>query len=128
MDLLSLVCVGLIVGGLVLVYRRGYPLAQSLVLINLALFMLSIISAWGQPSYLLSPIQRELGFRPVYIGELENLFTVFTHMFVHSGLLHVLFNMLFLFLIGVPLEERVGRKAFALCFFIPGLLALFMET
>lgn len=125
-DLLSLVGLGIIVAGLVLVYRRGYPLAQSLVLINLAVFMLSIVSAWGQPSFL-SPVQRELGFRPVYLGDWENLFTIFTHMFVHSGMLHVLFNMLFLFLIGVPLEERIGRKAFALCFFIPGLLALLME-
>jgi len=49
-------------------------------------------------------------------------------MFVHADLLHVLFNMIFLVLIGVPLEERIGRRNFALCFFIPGLLALLLES
>jgi len=127
-DLLSQISIGTIFLGLALCYRRKYPLAHSLVLINLAVFMLTVISAWGQPSYLLSPVQEELGFRPIYFGELDHIYTIFTQMFVHGGLLHILFNMLFLFLIGVPLEERVGRKAFAACYFIPGLMALVLES
>jgi len=61
-DLYSLVCLALIFSGLLLAYRKGYPLAQTLVLINLAVFLISVVSAWGAPSYLLSPVQRELAF------------------------------------------------------------------
>ncbi len=126
MDLYSLVGLGTIVAVLLLTYLKRYPLAQMLVLLNLGIFLLSTIAAWGSPY--LSEVQRELGFRPYYVGEPAQWFTALTHMFVHADLLHVLFNMLFLMLIGVPLEERIGRRGFALCFFIPGLLALGLEA
>lgn len=126
-DAYSLFGIGVIIAALLLAHLRRYPLAQVLVLINLGMFLLSIIANWGSPYYL-SEVQRELGFRPYYVGEPSNWFTVFTHMFVHADLMHVLFNMIFLILIGVPLEERIGRRNFAICFFIPGLLALLLEA
>jgi membrane associated rhomboid family serine protease len=119
--------IGLISAALLLAYLRRYPLAQVLVLINLGMFLLSTIAAWNSPYYL-SEVQRELGFQPNYVGEPDQWFTVLTHMFVHADLMHVLFNMVFLMLIGVPLEERIGRRNFTLCFFIPGLLALALEA
>jgi len=126
-DLYSLVAIGLILGGLLLAYLKRYPLAQMLVLINLAIFLLCTIASWDSFSFL-SAVQRDLGFRPDYVDQPSHWFTAFTHMFVHADLLHVLFNMIFLVLIGVPLEERIGRRNFALCFFIPGLLALLLES
>lgn len=127
MDPYSLFGIGIILAALLLAYLRRYPLAQVLVLINLGMFLLSTIAAWGSPYYL-SEVQRELGFRPYYAGEMDQWFTALTHMFVHADLMHVLFNMVFLMLIGVPLEERIGRRSFALCYFIPGLLALALEA
>lgn len=127
MDAYSLIGIGIIIAALLLAYLKRYPLAQMLVLINLGMFLLSTISAWDSPYYL-SEVQRELGFRPYYVGEPGQWFTAFTHMFVHADLMHVLFNMVFLMLIGVPLEERIGRRNFALCFFVPGLLALALEA
>jgi len=126
-DTFSLASIGVIVIGLLLAYLKRYPLAQVLVLINLGIFLLSTIAAWDAPNYL-SAVQLELGFRPYYISEPSEWFTVLTHMFVHADLLHVLFNMIFLILIGVPLEERIGKRSFALCFFVPGLLALLLES
>ncbi|MCX6650104.1 MAG: rhomboid family intramembrane serine protease [Methanomassiliicoccales archaeon] len=125
-DLFSLLSLAVIVLGLVIAYYKKYPLAQSLVLINLMVFLLTIMASWDTSG--LSPVQTDLGFRPIYLEEPAHLFTIFTQMFVHGSLTHVLFNMLFLFLIGLPLEERVGRKAFALCYFVPGLIALVLET
>jgi membrane associated rhomboid family serine protease len=126
-DPYSLIGIGVIIAALLLAYLRRYPLAQVLVLINLGLFLLTIISDWGSPFYL-SDVQRELAFRPRYIDEPTNWYTVLTHMFVHADLMHVLFNMVFLMLIGVPLEERIGRRNFAICFFVPGMLALALEA
>jgi len=125
--LYSLVGIGMILGGLLLAYLKRYPLAQMLVLINLGIFLLCTIASWDSFSFL-SAVQSDLGFRPDYLDRPSHWFTVFTHMFVHADLLHVLFNMIFLVLIGVPLEERIGRRNFALCFFIPGLLALGLEA
>ena len=126
-DLYSLLGTGIIIAALLLAYLRRYPLAQVLVLVNLGLFLLTIIANWGSPYYL-SEVQRELAFQPRYVGEPYNWYTVLTHMFVHADLMHVLFNMIFLMLIGVPLEERIGRRNFAMCFFVPGILALALEA
>jgi len=127
-DVYSLISVALIISGLLLAYLKRFPLAHSLVLINLMVFLISTLSAWNLPFYYLSPVEADLGLRPSSLVDISSWYTVFTHMFVHADIMHVLFNMLFLFLVGVPLEERVGRRRFAFCFFIPGLLALSLEV
>jgi membrane associated rhomboid family serine protease len=46
--------------------------------------------------------------------------TIITYMFVHGGILHILFNMLFLFFFGPPLEERWGGREFVKYYVICG--------
>ncbi|MBU4076385.1 MAG: rhomboid family intramembrane serine protease [Euryarchaeota archaeon] len=43
-----------------------------------------------------------------------------THMFLHSGGFHLLFNMLFLYFFGPELERRIGGKRFLTVFFLSG--------
>ena len=47
--------------------------------------------------------------------------TFFSYMFVHAGLLHLLFNMLMLFVFGAPVEARMGSRAFILYYLYCGL-------
>ena len=49
--------------------------------------------------------------------------TLITHIFLHSGPIHLLFNMLFLFFLGPELERRIGGKRFLAVFFISGVVA-----
>jgi membrane associated rhomboid family serine protease len=49
--------------------------------------------------------------------------SLFTCMFVHDGGLHLVFNMLFLWAVGVNLEETWGRSLFALAYLLGGLCA-----
>jgi membrane associated rhomboid family serine protease len=46
-----------------------------------------------------------------------------TSMFLHADLLHLGFNMLFLWVFGSGLEDRVGRPRFLLIYFMGGLAA-----
>lgn len=46
-----------------------------------------------------------------------------THMFVHAGILHLLGNMIFLFLFGCCVEDMIGRLRFAVFYLVSGLLA-----
>jgi membrane associated rhomboid family serine protease len=46
--------------------------------------------------------------------------TFFSYMFVHAGLLHLLFNMLMLFVFGAPVESRMGSRAFILYYLYCG--------
>ena len=46
-----------------------------------------------------------------------------TSMFLHAGLMHLLFNMYALWIFGTVMEEELGRARFALVYFITGLAA-----
>ncbi|MBT2525731.1 rhomboid family intramembrane serine protease [Streptomyces sp. ISL-99] len=57
-------------------------------------------------------------------GAPSGLVTPFTALFVHGSWLHLLGNMLFLFVFGAMAEERMGRIQFALFYLGCGYLAL----
>ena len=52
-----------------------------------------------------------------------NWYMCFTSMFVHAGILHLLGNMIFLFLFGCCVEDLIGRARFAAFYLLGGLLA-----
>ncbi|MCA9551397.1 MAG: rhomboid family intramembrane serine protease [Myxococcales bacterium] len=62
---------------------------------------------------------RRLGFRPGTDG----VWHVFSAMFTHAGLSHLLGNMLFLFLVGTSMEERWGRPRFLIFYLLGGCAA-----
>ena len=47
--------------------------------------------------------------------------TLFTYMFLHAGLMHLLFNMIGLFFFGPRLEARLGSRGFLGLYFLSGL-------
>ena len=47
--------------------------------------------------------------------------TLFTYMFLHAGLMHLLFNMIVLFFFGPRLESRLGARGFLGLYFLSGL-------
>ncbi|MDC7995547.1 rhomboid family intramembrane serine protease [Altibacter sp. HG106] len=51
-----------------------------------------------------------------------------THMFMHGGFLHILFNMYALWAFGSPLEMRWGRKRFLFFYFSAGLGAALIHS
>jgi membrane associated rhomboid family serine protease len=53
---------------------------------------------------------------------------ILTHLFLHAGLWHLLFNMLFLWLVGCNIEERWGPFIFLFLFFSGGMLAALAES
>ncbi|MER7624171.1 rhomboid family intramembrane serine protease [Streptomyces sp. NPDC126503] len=57
-------------------------------------------------------------------GEPRALLTPLTALFVHGSWLHLLGNMLFLYVFGAMTEERMGPVGFALFYVVTGYLAL----
>jgi membrane associated rhomboid family serine protease len=63
-----------------------------------------------------------VGLDQVYIpGMPFRPWTLFTYMFLHAGLMHLLFNMIGLFFFGPRLESRLGSKGFLGLYFLSGL-------
>jgi membrane associated rhomboid family serine protease len=88
-----------------------YNATIALIVINVAVFLLS---------FLFRGIFRYLALVPYLVVRAGAIWQVVTYMFVHAGTFHILFNMLALFLFGVPLERRLGSSEFLLYYFICG--------
>ncbi|WP_185849880.1 rhomboid family intramembrane serine protease [Blattabacterium cuenoti] len=56
-------------------------------------------------------------------------YQIFTHMFVHSKrlFLHIVFNMLALFMFGGQMETLLGIKKFLITYFLSGILAALLQ-
>jgi len=52
---------------------------------------------------------------------------IFTHMFMHGGIEHLLFNMLFLFFVGTGLELSIGSNKFLFLYISAGVGALLLQ-
>jgi membrane associated rhomboid family serine protease len=59
-----------------------------------------------------------LAFSPA--SALRQPWSFFSYMFVHAGLLHLLGNMLMLFVFGTAVESRMGSRAFILYYLLCG--------
>ncbi|HEV7664301.1 MAG TPA: rhomboid family intramembrane serine protease [Chloroflexota bacterium] len=77
----------------------------------------------------LEPFVRRWGLVPQDIvesfhgsAEPAALVTLLTSLFLHSGWLHLLFNLLYLGVFGPPVERRLGPLRFALLFIVSGLV------
>ncbi len=54
--------------------------------------------------------------------------TILTSMFLHAGLLHAAFNMLFLWVFGNNIEDSMGRPRFLLFYLLAGLVAVYAQS
>jgi membrane associated rhomboid family serine protease len=55
------------------------------------------------------------------------IWQIFTHMFMHSDVMHILFNMFALFIFGSVLEMYLGQKRFLFLYFSAGLGAVSLQ-
>jgi membrane associated rhomboid family serine protease len=102
--------------------REGYFITPILIDLNLFVFMLMVFNGLGFLTFEASDLLKWGGnYRPfIQNGEYWRLFT---NIFLHGGLMHVLFNMYGLLYIGTILEPIIGSKRFALFYLITGLIA-----
>jgi membrane associated rhomboid family serine protease len=101
---------------------RYYNVTFILIAVNVAVFLLQLL--WKQV-YIYRNIAYPavyffLGLNPELIIGKSFIWQIFTYMFVHGGYLHILFNMLVLFMFGVQLERRMGSTEFLLLYLVTG--------
>ena len=129
MSIYSILSIIVVLATIITLFLRKYEATLVLILGNLMVYFLTIMSTQGVSfGRSLTPVADELGFRPIYLETGESLYTLLTQMFVHSGFQHILFNMLFLFLIGTQLEMRIGKRRFVTIYLLAGILGVLMET
>lgn len=65
------------------------------------------------------------GANPCEIKQGQDLFALFTSMFMHGGLLHIIGNMLFLWIFADNIESTIGNIRFAIFYILGGLVAAY---
>jgi len=65
----------------------------------------------------------EFAIIPAQVMEGEQLYSLFTSMFMHSGVFHILFNMLYLYIFGNNIEDSMGSRRFLIFYILCGLIA-----
>lgn len=104
--------------------RNKLPIATlAIICVNVIFFIFEIF---------MSPDSLMWTFKTLSFGpETRNPISPFVSMFLHGDIYHISFNMLFLWIFGGPVEERIGSKLFLIYYFGAGLTAgivnVFME-
>jgi membrane associated rhomboid family serine protease len=95
------------------------PAVKALILANVALFVIG----WFIERTAGIRLDSLLGLRPVAVLEGFQVWQPVTYLFLHGGFLHILFNMLALWMFGVELERTWGTRFFLKYYLITGVAA-----
>lgn len=86
--------------------------------LNVLIFGLQLMQGEGYNDFI-----RTFGSIPAEIQAGEDLFTLFTNMFLHADMMHLVGNMLFLWIFGDNIEAVVGNLNFVLFYLLGGVIA-----
>jgi len=101
--------------------KGGYfPLfSYGFILINIAIFLFQLSLNGDQ----LTSFVDYFGNIPIKTLESEDLFTLLTSLFLHGGWMHLVGNMLFLWVFADNIEATIGNLPFLLFYILGGLAA-----
>jgi membrane associated rhomboid family serine protease len=97
---------------------RNAPAVLILILLNAVAFLFELRVGDANDPDILHRIGALEPYAVLAQGEYWRLFTA---LFLHAGLTHLLFNIFALYVLGPPLERSIGTMRFALCYIISGL-------
>jgi membrane associated rhomboid family serine protease len=96
--------------------RNPTPTVILLIAANVVIFLYQLSLGPALPSFV-----AQWGIIPDLIS--RNPWALFTSMFLHGGWLHLLGNMIFLWVFGRNIEDRLGSRSFLLFYILCGLAA-----
>lgn len=115
------------------VSRHHYPyVTVTLVGLNSLVFLVELLVLFMGGEEALNAFVVALGVTPAavtgnQIGPVPAYLTLLTSMFVHSGLTHIGFNMIYLLAFGDNVEDRLGRWRYLVFYLLSGLAAAFAQ-
>lgn len=96
--------------------KRGIPfITIALVAFNIYAFFI----AFSNPDFYFN--NYAFSFNDLYNGK---IYTIFTSLFLHGSIIHLLGNMLFLWVFGKNIEAKIGSLKFAIFYFLCGIISV----
>ena len=95
------------------------PVTRNLLIVNVLMFVATCISPTVMKGLFAMAYPAASDFR---------WWQPLTHMFMHDGIWHILFNMYTLVMFGMVVERVLGTKKFLILFFVTGFGAVLLHT
>ena len=92
------------------------PWVRRLIVANIIVFFLQSVAG----------VTQQLQFVPAFF--IYRPWTAITYMFVHGGIMHILFNMMSLYFFGPRVEERLGSRRFLTLYLISGIAGALLSA
>lgn len=98
----------------------------ALIAINVIVFLSYFPSIGGQDRLLMAFYQ-DWALVPAEASQGREMHTILTSMFLHGGWMHIIGNMLFLYIFGDNLEDQLGHLGYLLFYLASGVAAAFAQ-
>jgi rhomboid protease GluP len=95
-------------------YIRLYPVVSFFLALNIIIYVITILPFIGMKVYF-------GGLGNNYLISSGEWWRLFTPMFLHGGIMHILFNMFCLFVFGPELERVAGKTRFLTIYLLAGI-------
>ena len=95
------------------------PVTRSLLIVNVLMFVATLINPALMKGLFAMAYPASTAFR---------WWQPLTHMFMHDGIWHILFNMYTLVMFGMVVERSLGSRRFLILFFVTGFGAVLLHT
>ncbi|MGC8816833.1 MAG: rhomboid family intramembrane serine protease [Candidatus Hadarchaeum sp.] len=89
----------------------------ALIVVNLAVFIITLLNGTFESTI------EAYGMRPVEVLAGKRLETLFISLFLHGGVLHILGNMLYLYIFGDNVEDALGHGKYLAFYLGTGIIA-----
>ncbi len=99
-------------------------LTWSLIAVNVVVFLFQLSIGMQSNQALVS----EFGVRPSVFSDFENLHTLVTSAFLHGGFMHLVSNMVVLYIYGDNVESHLGRTNFLIFYALGGIFAAYFQS
>ncbi|MCS6998040.1 MAG: rhomboid family intramembrane serine protease [Aquificaceae bacterium] len=103
--------------------HRSFPVVNFTIIVLCSLTWLYEVSLSEEE---LEDFMQHYGLVPVKL--LDRPMSLFTHMFLHGGWLHIIGNLWFLWVFGDNVEDKLGRVKYLLFYILSGLGAGIIQT
>ncbi len=108
-------------------YLESFPyMTVALITINAAVFLVQILS--GEFGKMLTYDFSVTPYNIFHPQSHEVYITLFTSMFLHAGISHLLGNMIFLWIFGDDIEDALGHFRYLLFYIVCGLAAILLHS
>ncbi|MFP4353912.1 MAG: rhomboid family intramembrane serine protease [Phycisphaerae bacterium] len=107
-------------GGLTIGMPKPGQVVKVLLIINIAVFIIQQFADAGTKTWNYGVLSSNLG---VTVSAWWQIWRYITFQFLHADFLHILLNMLGLYLIGTPVEQKYGSKKFLTFYLSCGVFA-----